>query len=72
MRRCSNGKKNITIFLRVPKDEAVRIISRLWAKGIISDKQYAYKIQNIDPDSALKIAKNRLNLQKQIKGGTNV
>ena len=71
MRKNNSGKNNITIFLRVPKDEAVRIIGRLWAKGIISDKQYLYKLQSIDADEAVKIAKKRLNLIKQIKGGKN-
>lgn len=68
MRKNQSGKNNITIFLRVPKDEAVRIIGRLWAKGIISDKQYLYKLQSIDADEAVKVAKKRLNLTKQIKG----
>ena len=66
MRKTISGKKNITLFLRVPKEEAIRIIGRLWAKGLLSDKQYIKKLTDIDQEEALKFAKKRNNLSKTL------
>ena len=66
MRKTISGKKNITLFLRVPKEEAIRIIGRLWAKGLLSDKQYIKKLTDIDQEEALKFAKKRNNLSKAL------
>ena len=66
MRKAISGKHNITLFLRIPKEEAVRVIGRLWAKGLLSDKQYIKKLTYIDQEEALKFAKNRNKLSKTL------
>lgn len=66
MRKTISGKHNITLFLRVPKEEAVRIIGRCWAKGLLSDKQYIKKLEDIDQEEALKFAKKRNKLSKAL------
>ena len=66
MRKAVSGKKNITLFLRVPKEEAVRIIGRCWAKGLLSDKQYIRKLEDIDQKEALRFAKKRNKLSKAL------
>ena len=68
MRRTTTGKQNITLSLRVPKEEAVRIIGRLWAKGIISDKQYIRRLDELDTEKALQFAKKRVETMKILKG----
>jgi len=71
MRRTKVGNQNITLSVRVPKDEAVRIIGRLWAKGIISDKQYIRRLDELDNEKAVLFAKKRLETINILnKGGT--
>ena len=66
MRKSVKGSKNITLFLRVPKEQGVRIIGRLWAKGLLSDKQYITKLESIDQEEAINFAKKRNGLSKMI------
>lgn len=73
MRTTTTGKKHITLTLRVPVQEGVRIVSRLWARGILTDSQYISKIEQIDPAQAVIIAQKRLELRQQLsnKGAKN-
>ena len=66
MKRTATGKNNISLTIRVPVDEAIRIIGRLWAKGIMNDKQYIRRLQELDANESLKFAEKRLKLQKMI------
>lgn len=68
MRKIYTGRDNITLSIRVPTDEAIRIVGRLWAKGIITDKQYLKRLQQLDVNESKKVAQKRLELQKQLKG----
>lgn len=69
MRRTLTGKNNITLCLRIPKDEAIRIVGNLWARGYLSDKQYITKLQALDVNEAVKFVKNRDSITKAINRG---
>lgn len=71
MRRTNPGTKNITLSLRVPKEEAIKIIGRLWAKGIISDKQYIRRLDELDKNESKQFAERRLALSNMLNGGKN-
>lgn len=69
MRKSIKGTNNITLFLRVPKDEAIRIIGRLWAKGILSDKQYIRRLDELDQNKSKQFAEKRLQLTNILEKG---
>lgn len=69
MRRTKVGNQNITLSIRVPKEEAIRIIGRLWAKGIISDKQYIRRLDELDTAQAVLFAKKRLETMNMLNNG---
>lgn len=68
MRRTLTGKQNITLCLRVPKEEALRIIGRLWAKGLLSNKQYLQKLDSIDNTQIEKHIKKQEAISKFLEG----
>lgn len=69
MLKTFNKKNNITLCVRVPKDEAIRVIGNLWARGYISDKQYITKLQALDVNEAVKFAQKRASLNKALDRG---
>ena len=69
MRKSIKGTNNITLFLRVPKDEAIRIIGRLWAKGLLSDKQYIRRLDELDQNKSKQFAEKRLQLTNILEKG---
>ena len=71
MRKAHKGSTNITLSLRVPKEEAIKIICRLWAKGIISDKQYIRRLDELDKNESKQFAERRLALSNMLKLNKN-
>jgi hypothetical protein len=53
--------KKIRLFLQIPSDDAQRVINTLWARGILSEKQYERNLRLINNLSA------RARLQKNKK-----
>lgn len=70
MRTTTTGKKHITLTVRVPVEDGLRIVGRLWARGVLTDSQYIAKVEQIDPAKAIIISQKRLELKQQLEKGT--
>lgn len=60
-------KNTVVLTLSMPVDTAVSILGRLWAKGVLSDKQYEHKLSQVDARYLAKQKKKQKKLAELVE-----